>query len=112
MNARDLTASAGRVAGLIMALPVSVARSRRGQGLGHGEGLGYWGKARVHSGRHSGLNHRHDTGARAPEGVDRGRAAQRRRGLAPASNCAKDRATYREIRAWGVTHIEWRLWST
>jgi hypothetical protein len=51
MNARDLTASASRVAGQIaVVLPVSAARSRRRLGHGHGEGLGYWGKARAHLG--------------------------------------------------------------
>jgi hypothetical protein len=103
MNARDLTASAGRVAGLIAAVPpISTTRSRRRRGHDHCEGLGYWGKARAHSERHGGLNHRHDTGVGAPEGVDRGGVAQRRHRLAPKSNRAKDRATNEEIRAWGL----------
>jgi hypothetical protein len=103
MNARDLTTSAGRVAGLIVAVPpISAARSRRRRGHDHGEGLGYWGKARAHSGRHGGLNHRHDTGVGALEGVDQGRVAQRRHRLALESNRAKDRATNGEIRACGL----------
>jgi hypothetical protein len=48
MNTQYLTASAGRMAGLITAAsPISAARSRRRRGHDHGEGLGYWGKARA-----------------------------------------------------------------
>jgi hypothetical protein len=54
-------------------------------------------------------HHRHDTGAGAPKGTDRGGAAQRRLRIAPVSNRTKDRATNREIRPWGVAHLEWRL---
>jgi hypothetical protein len=93
-------ASAGRVAGPIAAAPpVSAARSRRRRGHNNGEGLGYWGKAQAHSERHDKLNHRHDTSRGAPEGADQGGAVQRQRGLASASNRAKDGATNEEIRA-------------
>jgi hypothetical protein len=103
MNARDLTASAGKVASLIVVVsPVSATRSCDRRGHDHGEGLGYRGKDRAHSGRHGGLNHRHNTSAGAREGADRGGAAQRRRRLTPTSNRAKDRATNGEIREWGL----------
>jgi hypothetical protein len=84
--------------------PVSVARSRwrRGHDQGHDEGVEYLGKARAHSRRHHGLNHRHDTGAGALEGADHSGAAQQRCELALTSNRAKDRAVNGEIRAWGL----------
>jgi hypothetical protein len=46
-------------------------------------------------------DHGHNNETRALESADRGGVAQRQRGLAPASNCAKDRATNGEIRARG-----------
>jgi hypothetical protein len=113
MNVRDLTASAGRVADLIAASPlVSATRSRQRQGHGHDEDLGYWERTRAHLGRHDRLNRGHNTGAGAPEGANCGGAAQQRRGLAPASNRTKDRASNREIWAWGIAHLERKLWNT
>jgi hypothetical protein len=71
MNARDLTASACRVTDLIAtAPPVSAARSCQRRGHDHGEGLGYWGRTWVHSGRHGRLNYWYNARARAPEGVN------------------------------------------
>ena len=46
------------------------------------------------------LSRGHDTGAEAPEGADRDRAAQRRRKLALASNYMNNRVVTGEIRAW------------
>jgi hypothetical protein len=110
MNVRDLTASAGRVADLIAAMPpVSAVRSRRRRGHNPDEGLGYLGSTRAHSGRSGELNRGHNVGAGAPEGANRGRVAQRRHGLAPASNHAKDRTTNGFM---GVAHLERKLWRT
>jgi hypothetical protein len=108
MNARDLMASAGRVADLIaMTPPVSTARSCRRRGLGPGEDPGYWGKDS------SALSATWQTQpwAQHRRGGTRGHRL-RLRELALASNRAKDRATNREIRAWGIAHLERKLWNT
>lgn len=74
----------------------AVAHRRRGR-----ERVGVPGRAQGGSGECGEHDHGHNIGTRALEGADRGRVAQWWRGLAPASNRAKDRETNGEIRAWG-----------
>jgi hypothetical protein len=96
-------ASSSWVASLFAAAaPDSMEKFCRRRGNDHDEGLGHWETAQARSGQHGGLNRGHDTGVEAPEGADRGGAAQRRRELALASNYADNRAVTREIRAWGL----------
>jgi hypothetical protein len=78
----------------------------------HGRALGDWEKAQARSGRHGRLNHGHNAGAGAPEGAERGRVAQQRRKLAPASNYADTSAVTGEIRHGKVSHLECRLRGT
>jgi hypothetical protein len=80
---------------------VSAARSHRRRGHNHNKGLGDWGKTRAHSGRHGGLNPRHNAGAGELEGVERGGVAQWQRRFAPTSNRAKTRVANGEVGARG-----------
>jgi hypothetical protein len=83
-----------------VAPPDSTAKLRRRRAHGHSESLGHWEKAQAGSGRHDELSCGYDTGAEAPDGANRGGAAQRRRRLASASNYADTRAITGEIMAW------------
>jgi hypothetical protein len=95
-------ASSGQVPRSPAVAPVaSTAEAHRRRGVSVLRPAGTSGRAQGGSRECGEHNHGHNIGTRASEGADRGGAAQQRCGLAPSSNRANDRATNREIRAWG-----------